>query len=63
MTDFWKLSGHCTEEEIRGLQGHADDHDHYVSVVEQFGWLDAAGFRDLDCVWRYWMWGILTARA
>ena len=63
MTDYWKLPDHLREDEQRSLAEHADAHDHYVSVIEQLRHLEAAGFADLDCVWRNWMWGVLSARA
>ena len=36
--------------------------DHYESVADHFAALAAAGYAELDCVWRNWMWGIVTAR-
>jgi tRNA (cmo5U34)-methyltransferase len=63
MHDFWRLPEHLTPDEHAHLDAHADAHDHYASVPDQLAWLAAAGFRDVDCVWRNWMWGILTARA
>jgi tRNA (cmo5U34)-methyltransferase len=63
MTDFWRLPDHCTADEVRSLTAHAEQHDHYVSIVDQIHLLEEEGFRDLDCVWRNWMWGILWARA
>ena len=63
MHDFWRLPEHLTEAEAGHLDQHSDDHDHYVSVADQLAWLDAAGFADADCVWRNWMWGVITARA
>lgn len=62
MRDFWRLPGHLAPEERADLDAHAEAHDRYVSVPDQIRWLEAAGFRDADCVWRNWMWGILTAR-
>jgi tRNA (cmo5U34)-methyltransferase len=63
MHDFWRLPGHLDAEERAGLDAHAAEHDHYASVPDQLAWLADAGFRDGDCVWRHWMWGIVTARA
>jgi tRNA (cmo5U34)-methyltransferase len=52
----------CTDGEAISLIDHAYAHDHYESVAAHFTALAAAGFSDLDCVWRNWMWGIVTAR-
>ena len=53
---------HCSEAEAISLIDHAYAHDHYESVAAHFAALAAAGYADLDCVWRHWMWGIVTAR-
>jgi len=62
MTDFWREPGHLDAEEIRSLEDHARDHDHYRPILDQARWLAAAGFVEVDVVWRNWMWGILSAR-
>jgi len=62
MEAFWRLPKHLDGSEQRSLVDHAAAHDHYVSVVDQLRWMDAAGFVELDCVWRNWMWGILSGR-
>lgn len=62
MIEFWTAPGHCTEEEIRGLLEHAEAHDHYAPIVAQITLLEQTGLRELDCVWRNHMWGIVTAR-
>jgi tRNA (cmo5U34)-methyltransferase len=53
----------CTPDEVQGLLDHAEVHDHYTPLAEHFTRLTAAGFRDVDCVWRNWIWGIVTAQA
>lgn len=58
---FCRQPGNCTEEEIASLLAHAEAHDHYVPVHEHFALMEAAGFRELDCVWRDGSWGIITA--
>jgi tRNA (cmo5U34)-methyltransferase len=63
MRDFWRLPGHLDAAERAGLDAHSAEHDHYASVPDQLAWLAQAGFADGDCVWRNWMWGIVTARA
>lgn len=59
--EFCRLPGHCTEQEIQSLLDHAAAHDHYTPLIEHFHLLEAAGFRQPDCVWRNWIWGIVTA--
>lgn len=61
--EFCRAPGHCTDEEMQSLLDHAEAHDHYTPLEEQFDLLHAAGFRNLDCVWRNWIWGILLAEA
>lgn len=58
---FCRAPGHCSEEEVESLLAHAAAHDHYTPVAEHFALLEQAGFTVLDCVWRNWMWGIITA--
>ncbi len=59
--EFCRDPRNCTPEEIQSLLDHAEAHDHYTPLEEQFDLLHAAGFRNLDCVWRNWIWGIVTA--
>jgi tRNA (cmo5U34)-methyltransferase len=61
--DFCREPGHCTNDEIESLLAHAAAHDHYTTLSEHFVMLAAAGFSDIDCVWRNWMWGVVTATA
>ena len=61
--DFCREPGHCTPDEIESLLQHAAAHDHYTTMTEHFTLLSAAGFSEIDCVWRNWMWGIVTATA
>lgn len=60
--EFCRSGDTCTDEEIQGLLDHAEAHDHYTPLVEHFRLLEAAGFGELDCVWRNWIWGVLSAR-
>lgn len=60
--EFCRQPGHCTEEEIQSLLDHAAAHDHYTPLPEHFDLLNRAGFIDADCVWRNWIWGIVTAQ-
>ena len=59
---FCREPGHCDEDELRGLIDHAQAHDHYVPLAEHFALLADAGFVELDCVWRHWIWTIVVAR-
>jgi tRNA (cmo5U34)-methyltransferase len=61
--DFCREPGHCTQEEIESLLDHAAAHDHYAPLSEHIALLSASGFTEIDCVWRNWMWGIVTATA
>jgi ubiquinone/menaquinone biosynthesis C-methylase UbiE len=61
--DYCRQSGHCTQEEIESLLDHAAAHDHYVPLTQHVSMLSDAEFNDIDCVWRNWMWGIVTASA
>ena len=61
--DFCREPDHCTPEEIESLLNHAAAHDHYVPLSEHTALLTASGFTEIDCVWRNWMWGIVTATA
>lgn len=58
---FCRRPGGCTEVEVQSLLDHAEAHDHYTPVAEHFDLLRAAGFGAVDCVWRNWIWGIVTA--
>ena len=61
--DFCRAPGNCSPDEIESLLQHAAAHDHYTTLTEHFALLSKAGFTELDCVWRNWMWGIVTATA
>ena len=61
--DFCRERGHCTNEEIDSLLQHAAAHDYYTTLTEHGALLDNARFSEIDCVWRNWMWGIVTATA
>jgi ubiquinone/menaquinone biosynthesis C-methylase UbiE len=61
--DYCREPGNCTPEEIQSLLDHAAAHDHYVPLTQHVSMLSDAGFAEIDCVWRNWMWGIVTATA
>lgn len=59
---FCRGSGQCSPDEVQSLLDHAAAHDHYTSLQDHFGLLRGAGFTQIDCVWRNWIWGIVLAR-
>jgi ubiquinone/menaquinone biosynthesis C-methylase UbiE len=59
--EFCREPGHCTPDEIASLLEHAAAHDHYTTLAQHFELLSQAGFCETDCVWKNWMWGIVTA--
>ena len=59
VTDARVLSG---DGENWFLKGGSFRGDHYTPLEEHFDLLRAAGFVELDCVWRNWIWGIIHAR-
>ena len=61
--DFCRERGHCTPDEIESLLQHAEAHDYYTTLTEHIALLSKTGFSEIDCVWRNWMWGIVTATA
>ena len=61
--EYCREPGNCTPEEIDSLLEHAAAHDHYTTLAEHTVLLARAGFGEIDCVWRNWMWGIVTATA
>ena len=61
--EFCREREHCSRDEIDSLLEHAAAHDHYTTLSGHFALLAAAGFSELDCVWRNLMWGIVTATA
>jgi tRNA (cmo5U34)-methyltransferase len=61
--DFCREAGNCSPDEIDSLLDHAAAHDHYTTLTEHIALLSQVGFAEIDCVWRNWMWGIVTATA
>ena len=61
--DYCREAGNCSPDEIDSLLEHAAAHDHYTTLTEHIALLSKAGFAEIDCVWRNWMWGIVTATA
>jgi tRNA (cmo5U34)-methyltransferase len=61
--DFCSEPGHCSPDELQSLVDHAAAHDHYTTLSDHVALMSRAGFSEIDCVWRNWMWGIVTATA
>lgn len=61
-TDFASQPDHASAEELQSLIDHAHAHDFYTPIAEHFRLMTQAGFVECDCVWRNYMWGILSAR-
>jgi ubiquinone/menaquinone biosynthesis C-methylase UbiE len=59
--DFCRVSGGCCAAEVQRLVEHTREHDHYASLCEHFAMLAEAGFREVDCVWRSGISGVVTA--
>jgi tRNA (cmo5U34)-methyltransferase len=59
--EFCREPDNCNEDEIQSLLDHAEAHDFYTPLAEHFRMLTDVGFKSLDCVWRNWIWGIITA--
>lgn len=62
MASFWEQPGNLSPAERQSLTDHARDHDFYESIGAHLKLVEAAGFLDVDCVWRKWMWGVVTGR-
>ena len=61
--EFCRAPGNCSDDEIQSLLDHAAAHDYYTTLSDHVDMLAKAGFTSIDCVWRIWMWGIVTAVA
>jgi tRNA (cmo5U34)-methyltransferase len=59
--DFCREPNNCNKDEIQSLLDHAAAHDYYTPLAEHFRMLTDVGFKSVDCVWRNWIWGIITA--
>lgn len=57
-----KQAGATAEEWIMWM-AHQDAHDHHDTLADQMLWLSEAGFRHVDCVWRYLLWTVVRADA
>lgn len=59
--EFCREPNNCNKEEIESLVEHSEKHDFYTPLSEHFQMLTTIGFKSVDCVWRNWIWGIVTA--
>ncbi len=60
----WRQAAHCqgtTEREWADWMQHQQAHDHHAPLAAHFDWLQAAGFRQIDCPWRYLLWTVVVA--
>lgn len=64
-TENWRTAamgaGSSVEEWEMWMQ-HQADHDHHDTLTDQVDWLRQAGFRVVDCPWRYLLWTVVQAR-
>ncbi len=52
----------ASSEEWDAWMKHQDAHDYHATLIDQIEWLRKAGFRKIDCTWRYILWTVLQAR-
>jgi tRNA (cmo5U34)-methyltransferase len=52
--EHMRASG-MTEDEIAGVLRDHDQNDRFSTLDEQMAWLLEAGFRDLECPWKYFL--------
>ena len=50
-----------SEEDWDAWMRHQDAQDFHASLPDQLDWLRQAGFRVVDCPWRYLLWTVLYA--
>jgi len=58
--EFCREPGNCNNAEVQSLLDHAAAHDHYTPLPEHFRLLTDVGLRQMDCVWRNSIRGIVT---
>jgi tRNA (cmo5U34)-methyltransferase len=61
----WKLLAEQlggTAQQWETWMEHQEAHDHHAALIDQIDWLRQAGFRTIDCTWRYVLWTVLQAR-
>jgi tRNA (cmo5U34)-methyltransferase len=59
--EFAREPGGLSETEIADVIDHMESFDHYEMSLRQFELLQEAGFRSIDCVWRYLNYAVFVA--
>jgi tRNA (cmo5U34)-methyltransferase len=54
----WARKNGATETELKMWIDHGDRYDHYTALTDHFQWLKEAGFKNIDCYWRKYMWSV-----
>lgn len=54
----WAKQLGAQDEEIAMWREHEVQFDHFTSLHEHFAMLDAAGFRNVDCYWKKFLWAV-----
>lgn len=52
--EHMRASG-MTEDEITGVLRDHDENDRFSTLDEQMAWLREAGFREVECLWKYFL--------
>ncbi|HEV8575322.1 MAG TPA: class I SAM-dependent methyltransferase [Dehalococcoidia bacterium] len=61
--EFASQPGHLDDKQIAAIIQHDNEFDHYETLPDQIQMLAGAGFRSVDCVWRWTNYAILIAEA
>lgn len=48
----------ASENDWKTWMEHQEMHDHHASIPDQMHWLEQAGFRNVDVVWKYLLWTV-----
>lgn len=61
-----KWHEHCensgvAEEEWQSWMQHQQDHDYHDTLADHLDWLQQAGFKSIDCLWRHLLWTVVRA--
>jgi tRNA (cmo5U34)-methyltransferase len=51
-----------SEAEWEMWMQHQRQYDHHDTLIDQLEWLRQAGFKVVDCPWRYLLWSVIQAR-
>jgi tRNA (cmo5U34)-methyltransferase len=60
--DYAGVPGHLSDREIKDIVEHTEAYDRYETLPQQMELLTGAGFREVDCVWRYINYSVFVAR-